>query len=297
MPIKMVYANQNEYNKVQKYKRVLCRFMSFKDGLPAGQIYPSTIEFSQDQLLSIKPNEIARWMRKLAYGTPDPGPDNHPIYMRSDSLENYKKALSFFMPNKGSPWILQPGGDGAGNPTRSTDANGVVDQIKLCEVRKQGQKSRTKRDMKRAEYRKTLELLRSPCPGTNNFDLASRLTAMMKLQFHIIGQTDDICHVETADLSSHARFPKIALQMKVSWSKNVRDERQCPDQLILGAEDPDFCVLTALGCYIESSLTDGKQKDFLFAQDAKVTIQRQDGTDACVQRGPLRLNAKYCRVL
>ena len=293
----MAGVDDNETSKISKYKRALCRFMSFKDGLPAGQVYPSTIEFSVDQLLSIKPIEIARWMRKMAYGTPDPGPDDHPTYLRSGSLENYKKAISFFMPNKNSPWILSPGGAGAGNPTRSADVLGVIDQIKLAEVRKRGRESRTKRDMKRAEYRKTLELLRYPCVGTNNFDLASHITAMMKLQFHIIGRTDDICHIETEDLRSHSKFPDIALQMKVSWSKNVRDERHCPDQLLLGAEDSDFCVLTALACYLESSLTAGKQKDFLFAEGSQVQVRNQDGSQRTVEKGPTRLNAKYCRVL
>ena len=106
---------------------------------------------------------------------------------------------------------------------------------------------------------------------------------MLKLQFHIIGRADDISNVETMDIRHHDQFPAMALQMAVSWSKNVLDERDCPDQILLGAMDTDFCVLIALGCYLETLLStkaDGHR--FLFGN-----IDDDDE--------PIRINERYQR--
>ena len=51
-------------------------------------------------------------------------------------------------------------------------------------------------------------------------------------QCHLIGRA-----------KGHRTFSDFALQTKVRWSKNVRSERWCLDQIILGANDPSWCVL------------------------------------------------------
>ena len=63
------------------------------------------------------------------------------------------------------------------------------------------------------------------------------------------------------------------------------DERDCPDQILLGAMDTDFCVLIALGCYLETLLStkaDGHR--FLFGN-----IDDDDE--------PIRINERYQRWL
>ena len=46
------------------------------------------------------------------------------------------------------------------------------------------------------------------------------------------------------------------------------EERSCPDQILLGAMDPDFCVLLGLGCCLESRFSTYQQnaagRRFLF---------------------------------
>jgi hypothetical protein len=56
------------------------------------------------------------------------------------------------------------------------------------------------------------------------------------------------------------------LLYRCSWLKNVLDERNCPDQILLGTMDTDFGVLLVLGCYLETHLDEqGPQgKRFLF---------------------------------
>ena len=41
------------------------------------------------------------------------------------------------------------------------------------------------------------------------------------------------------------------------WSKNVLEERDAPDQIILGSADPDFCVLLSLAVHLEYSIGAG----------------------------------------
>jgi hypothetical protein len=149
------------------------------------------------------------------------------------------------MPHRDTTWNVQ---SNYGNPTRSREVNDVLRSVKNHEVRKEGLPSQSQRDLKRPEYRKTLRLLEQSSLSqmeTSNF------CTMMKFQFHIVGRADDICHVETRDLRSHEKFSAFALQTKVSWSKNVMEERDCPDQILLGSNDTDFCVLLALSCYLE----------------------------------------------
>ncbi len=39
----------------------------------------------------------------------------------------------------------------------------------------------------------------------------------------------------------------------VWWSKNILEECNCPSQIILGANDPDFCELLCVGIYLENT--------------------------------------------
>ena len=91
---------------------------------------------------------------------------------------------------------------------------------------------------------------------------------MKKVQFHIIGCADDVSNLETSDLRQHGKFKTHCPQTKVSWSKNVLEEQECPDQILLDAMDADFCVLLMLGCYLETHFSTHQQgnngRRFLF---------------------------------
>jgi hypothetical protein len=65
-----------------------------------GGDYPRTMEWNQEQLLAIVQDAIASNFKQLAYGTSTPGPNDMPTHCRSTNLEQYKKAISLYMPNK-----------------------------------------------------------------------------------------------------------------------------------------------------------------------------------------------------
>ena len=264
-------------NGAKLYYPYLRKFLSWKDGTE----YAPTTRFTDAHVQDIRPNHIVRYMSLLAYGTEQPGDGDHPTIRRSSGMEFVKKAISFFMPNRNVPWNVE---SQSGNPTMSVAVNDLIKRIKKAEVRKQGKKSGAKRDMKRPEYRKTLRLLEE----MDSFGAKYRTPTMMKLQFHIIGRADDVSNVETEDLRSHDKFSSFALQTKVSWSKNVLEERECPDQILIGAMDPDFCVLLGLACYLETRFSTHQPapagRRFLFGE--------QDDDDEAV-----RINERYQRVL
>jgi hypothetical protein len=116
------------------------------------------MEQSQYQLLAITPDAIARYFKKLAYGTPMPGPNDTPTHYRSSNLEQNKKAISFYMPNNHSSWDVH---SGSGNPSKLVPVNDVFNTVRKMECRKQGRPSCAKRDMKREEYHNTMRILES----------------------------------------------------------------------------------------------------------------------------------------
>jgi hypothetical protein len=73
--------------------------MAYIDEAPGGD-YSRTMEWDQEQLLAIVPDAIASYFKQLAYGTSAPGPNDMPTHCRSTNLEQYKKAISFYTPNK-----------------------------------------------------------------------------------------------------------------------------------------------------------------------------------------------------
>ena len=111
---------------------------------------------------------------------------------------------------------------------------------------------------------------------------------MKKFQFHIIGRADDISNIETADIRKSEKFPDMCAQTKVSWSKNVQEERDCPDQILIGANDPEFCVLLALACYLECRFVDVQ----LHGPDRRNLFAKRDDDDE-----PTRINEQYRKTL
>jgi hypothetical protein len=184
------------------------------------------------------------------------------------------------MPKKHMSWDVR---SSSGNPSKSMLVNDTVATVRKLECRKQGRPSCAKRDIRRAEYRKTMCILEAKY---GNFEWQSKTPTMLKFQFHIIARTDDITNLETNDhdLRSHDTFGEFALQTKVSWSKNVMEERACPDQLLIGAAGTNCCILLALACNLESRLTTNRNGCYSFGD-------RDDEFE------PDRANKRYCRTL
>jgi hypothetical protein len=235
----------NEPNQSDRYKLLLVAMMSYKDNV----VYSNDYEFTQEQLGAIVPGDICKWMATKVYGRPDPGPNDNPTFGRSTSLAYYKKAISYFMPNKLEPWNVLAN---CGNPTRSVCINDLIKAVKKKEVRKQGKATMSRRALEASEFVQTIQMLRSFQDVLHRF----HLPALCITQFALIGRIDDCVELQKANLKVNLRFP-FTLLCQMCWSKNVSDERQAPDQILMGAMSPTYCVLLALAMHLETWLQSG----------------------------------------
>jgi regulator of replication initiation timing len=221
------------------YKPILVAFMAFKDNTH----YERDTEFTVEQLGVVQPTDVVRWMQFKAYGVPDPGPDARPTLCRSSSLAYWKKALSKFMPNKLMQWNALAG---QGNPTKSSEVNDLIAKVKKCEVRRQGKKSSARRATKPEEYKRIIELLEENPGIFQNFCVP----ALIKFQFHMISRIDDASQFLMDNLTANDDND-FTLRSKLNWSKNVREERDAPNQIVIGAMDSLYCVLIGLAVWLE----------------------------------------------
>ncbi len=245
------------------YHRYLVSLMRFRDGI----VYDNEHIFGRDHLLKVTADDVVRWMRFEMFGVRDAVDvvEGMEFKLRSGTIEMMKKAVSWYMPSRTANWDEI---NGIGNPTRSTAVNNFLRAIKQGECRKLGKPSNAKDPLNMAMFRCALKVLES---NQNDFRSYYRYTAMCKFQYHLIARCDDMGNFKILDLRSHSNplFSSFALQTKVYWSKNVFEERDCPDQILLGSYDPDFCLLLSLGLYLEQwfIVGNGVQCELLFADE------------------------------
>jgi hypothetical protein len=102
-------------------------------------------------------------MNLHCFGTPDPALDADPKLARSNTLQFYKKAISFFMSNCLITWNSSRMD---GNPTKSLEMNGLIKRVKKKEVRKQGADSMARRALTEKEYRMLQRIFKAKSPPT-----------------------------------------------------------------------------------------------------------------------------------
>ena len=239
------------------YHAYLVELMGFIDD----DTYHRDQLFTPVDLIHITPVQVKRWMCKKVYGSPDPAPTDRPVYGRSSSLEFYKKAISHYMPLRLQPWNPIRS---EGNPTRSVEVNDLIKKVKKAEVRKQGKPSSARRPLEMGEYRALLRILENFADDDRKY----AVPATLKFQYNMIARIDDTANFECDDLMENAEFP-FALLCKMCWSKNVMEESDAPDQILLGAMDPDFCILLVLAIFLEHWIEngDGLHSKYVFTGD------------------------------
>jgi len=115
-------------------------------------------------------------------------------------------------------------------------------------VRGEGVASQARRPMEWEEFISILVAIRKLYPGRELMDL---MLSVLTLQWQLIGRIDDVMKLEKSSLSFNHRFP-FTLLCKMTWSKNIREERESPTQLLLPAMDPLLCPLLNLAIFVES---------------------------------------------
>ena len=261
--LNMVIDDGWVYPLHEAYQPYMVELMEFFHG---GVEYPSDKTFTREELLELGPVDVKRWLAHKAYGDPDYNvhKGDRPVYIRSSTLEFAKKSVSFFMPNRLPAWA-----NGSGNPTKSAAVNNLLKEVKQFEVRREGVSDQSMRPVSEREFRMTIHLFQAQ----DDWNTSWKFMTMALWQYHLIGRIDDVVHFKTDDLKSHARF-EFAMQTKVRWSKNVLEERSCPDQILLGSMDPLCCILANMGIYLEVFLGNFPQSTYLFTNNQSNTAPK-----------------------
>jgi len=253
--------------QLARYKSILFDFM----------LYHSGVSYPNDQILfppqvilaAITPEDIVKWMKNKAYGKADIQPADSPELARSCTLMYYKKALSWYMPNKHIPWNELTN---EGNPTKSSKVNELISDLKLAEVRHRGAPPKTRRPLETEELEQLVTLLEE----NDDANIRYMVPAAVKFLVSMISRIDDTAEFLKADMSAHNRFD-FALADKMCWSKNIREERDSPTQIMLGAVDHRYCVLLALAIYMETrSDSTNDNYPFLFGNSSTAEMIRNN---------------------
>jgi hypothetical protein len=127
-------------------------------------------------------------------------------------------------------------------------------------VRKQRKESQARRQL-------TLDEIQVP---HQTFQETKRKIIMLKkhtlpeictFHSHLISRIDDTCHFHTRELQIHDQHPFTLKARRMCWSKNVIQEHQAPVQIVLGSNDPTFCVLLNIGLYLETMYPENGDDD------------------------------------
>lgn len=213
------------------------------------RVYSYDHEFSQEELLRIRPHHVYSYFAMKAFGKPDPAADDRPDRCRSSTVAFAKKAISFFMPNRLPTWNVDTM---AGNPTKSIEVNRLLKRIKRHEVRREGVASQAVRPLEPAEF----ESLIDHAMVYGDESLRYSLCGYYKFQFHMIARVDDVAQLMLENIRMNPAFP-FTLLCRVNWSKNVLEERDVSDQMLIGAHDHHYCVLLGLAIHLEQLFSSG----------------------------------------
>ena len=230
-------------SKPKDYAASLCRLMESKDDTR----YEKDKKFSTEELLAIRPEHVVEWFNEMAYGKKTPDPDDRPTKCRSNTLLNHKKKVSWFHPRKDQQWDSIRG---EGNPTRSQSVNSMIALVKHHEVRQTGVRLQARRAFTHEEF---LQLLAVTDAITNNEERSARFHALVTLQWQLIGRVDDMQKTQVSNFGFDADVPQ-ALTVQLRWSKNIREEKASPTQIVVGSGDAHMCALLHLAAHLELTL-------------------------------------------
>ena len=126
-------------------------------------------------------------------------------------------------------------------------------------MRQEGVSSQAQRALEWEEFYLLLALVCHLHAGGN----LCFLMAVLCLQWQIIGQIDDVMKLAKSTLLFNPCEPS-TLNIKLNWSKNIlnwskniREERDCPMQIVFGAMDPLVCPLLNLAIWLEGGNSHG----------------------------------------
>jgi hypothetical protein len=189
--------------------------------------------------------DVLRYLCVCAYGKPIPGASDCPIYARDATIASYKKQISTFMFSRANYDDERL----TGNPTMSEEINDLVKTIKKAQTKGLGSESKKTRPFETSEFKAIMEISRSIVSKKDTIEKAYTTTAMWAVQRHAIRRNDDMCMLDVGEIAPH-RNQLGALQMTITWSKNISTENRIMPHIILAHQDMVICPIIAVGGYV-----------------------------------------------
>lgn len=224
----------------RKYKSVLSKFFTYLHGVP----YARNHEFSAEELDEVTYDDVLNYfkMRCFETTTPDYEDQNLVVLYRVETVEFWKKSISWFFNHYGLV-----------NKTQCLRIRNFLILIRRMELRGKGQGDNSMRPI---EHREFLYLLRKLKEDHARSTIIHKfgLPAMLCYQFAMICRLDDATQLPVTNLRRHEKFPTVALQSRLTWSKNAHEQRDAPWQSLLGSINTTFCVIVNMGLWLEMNL-------------------------------------------
>jgi hypothetical protein len=123
---------------------------------------------------------------------------------------------------------------------------------------------------------------------------------MFKFQFqHMVARLVNMACLEKKDIKPCPEFP-FALLCLLYWSKNAREEEQdAPYQILLGAIDPNYCILLAFAIFLKLWIGSGEGilSHYIFGKAGNDTEMTKNCTYESLKTNVLDNNKFWCVVL
>ena len=222
--------------------------------------FRSDHKWTRPELLALKPAKMMNYLKIKIYDDANADPDVvPPVRYRSNTIKSWKKAWSFFMVNKMTNWDEVTK---RGNPTRCAEINGLIGSMIKMEVARRGLPSQARRALTADEYQHIIGQL-----GNGDTIVGAWLCAYFAFQLNLIARVDDTAKLRSFSIQPLHAFLDYGITVKLCWAKNCREERDAPTQIIFGAADWRYCVLSLLGVYLEANFEAHPDNDSEFVFD------------------------------
>jgi hypothetical protein len=152
------------------------------------------------------------------------------------------------MPNNNMQWVET---QNLGNPTKSRDIAKFLKTIMKKEAARLGMPSQARRAIHVAEFEQAIDFAEAHA----NKHVGLWGSAYSRYQFSMIARVDDCSKLRAPDLGVFHQYPDYGVSTRLCWSKNVMEERDAPTQVLIGADNSKFCVLSGMGLWLEAHFT------------------------------------------
>ena len=157
------------------------------------------------------------------------------------------------MPNRLMSWNVI---GGQGNHTRSIDVNNIIAKVKKNEVRKQGKPLQARCSIELEDLEEAQKIIIEEY-GKDDIVRRYGIPCLVIFQFHFISRIEDSTEFLISNLSLNPDF-YFTFRGRLNWSKNVREEREAPNQILIGAMNSLYFFLLKIAVYMEMFLGTGQ---------------------------------------